>query len=110
MRTGSLDARFKSLVEWLEEQKLNWYLVLDVEIDPTNKVSIAAAKLQRLKELFADHMDSESRSITLDGAERFLLDAVTLDPLPMRYRLSKWAYLVVTDYPIKKLGSVPISY
>jgi hypothetical protein len=103
-----LERKYREMVEWIADERLNWYLVFDVEIDPHNKKSLAAAQAKQMRQIFERHMDEETQSITLGNSERFLLAAAALEPVPLKYRLSKWAYLVVTDYPIKKLGSVQL--
>lgn len=105
-----LAPRYTQMVEWIANQNLNWYLAFDVEIDPTNKKTVQRAQADRIRDVFSAHMDTNSKMIQLDDAERFFLAAAALDPLPMKYRLSKWAYLVLTDYPIKRLGMIHTTY
>lgn len=95
-----MEPRYKSLLEWVKQEQLGWYLVFDVEVDPTSKQSVEKARLRRLKDLLASHMDQGASSISLSDADRFIAAAAKLDPLPLRYCLSKWAYFVITDYPV----------
>ena len=100
-----LDPRYSALVQWVTLEKLNWYLVFDVEVDPTNPESRVKAETKRLRALFAQHA-GDSGVIKLDECERFVMEAAAVNVTPMKYRLSIWAYLVITDYPIKQLGNI----
>lgn len=97
-----LEKRLLPMVNWIvDTQKLRWYLVLEVEVNPNKELSIIAERQRTLRALFQSHIGKDAGEVvSLDEVEKFILKAARMKPPPLRYRMSKWAYLVVTDAPL----------
>lgn len=96
----ALQPHVEALVRWAAREHLSWYLVFDVEADPTDKRSITKAKMRKLRELYERHANTATGVLSLDEKEQFLLDAVDLMDTPVRYQLSSWCLFTVTDLAI----------